>query len=101
MNFEINKELKKNELIISIKGELNTTTAPKLEEVIKSSLRGVKVLIFDLKDLEYISSAGLRVLLVSKKSIDKQQGQMLVRNVNATVMDIFDMTGFTDILDID
>ena len=101
MNFEINKELKKNELIISIKGELNTTTAPKLEEVIKSSLRGVKALIFDLKDLEYISSAGLRVLLVSKKSIDKQQGQMLVRNVNATVMDIFDMTGFTDILDID
>ena len=97
---EIIKQLNKDELTLVVKGELNTTTYEQLEEVIKNSLDGIKTLIFDFKDLEYISSAGLRVLLISKKTMDKQ-GKMIVRNPNKSVKEIFDITGFSNILDFE
>ena len=81
-------------------GRLDTTTAPELENVIKESLPGITELILDFAGLEYISSAGLRVLLSAQKAI-KAQGTMKIRNVNDVVMEIFDMTGFSDILTIE
>ena len=97
---EIIKTLNKDELVIALKGELNTATAPELENVITNSLRGITKLIFDFTELVYISSAGLRVLLVSKKVMDKQ-GEMVVRHPNNEVMEIFEITGFKDILTIE
>jgi len=88
-----------SELTLALKGRLDTTTAPQLEKEVGESLKGVKDLTFDFKDLEYISSAGLRVLLSTQKTMNKQ-GTMSVANVNDTVMEIFDVTGFSDILNI-
>ena len=89
------------ELTIAIKGELNSTTYAELDKLVASSLTGLTSLTFELKDLSYISSAGLRVLLVAKKIMDKQNGKMVVRNANEDVMDIFDMTGFSSVLDFE
>lgn len=97
---KINKTLNNNELTLAISGELNTTTYQELEDVVKNSLNGIKKLVFDFKELEYISSAGLRVLLVSKKLMD-QQGKLIVKNANSSVKEIFDITGFTNILDFE
>lgn len=97
---KINKTLNNDELTLAISGELNTTTYQELEDVVKNSLNGIKKLVFDFKELEYISSAGLRVLLVSKKLMD-QQGKLVVKNANSSVKEIFDITGFTNILDFE
>ena len=97
---KIVKTLNNDELTLAISGELNTTTYQELEDVVKNSLNGVKKLVFDFKELEYISSAGLRVLLVSKKLMD-QQGKLVVKNANSSVKEIFDITGFTNILDFE
>ncbi len=97
MKIEQNKN--GNELTIALQGRLDTATAPELEEVIRSSLDGVTELVLDLKELDYISSAGLRVLLAAQKTMNKQ-GAMKVQNVNETVNEIFEVTGFTDILTI-
>ena len=97
---KINKTLNNDELTLAVSGELNTTTYQELEDVVKNSLNGIKKLVFDFKELEYISSAGLRVLLVSKKLMD-QQGKLIVKNANSSVKEIFDITGFTNILDFD
>ena len=97
---EIIKTLNNNELTLALVGELNTATFQQLEDLIKNSLNGVKKLIFDFSKLEYISSAGLRVLLVSKRTMD-QQGTMVVRNPNKNVKEIFDITGFSNVLDIE
>ena len=75
-------------------------TAPSLEEEIKSSIDGIKELVFDLKDLVYVSSAGLRVLLSAQKTMNKQ-GTMTIKNANEEVMEIFEVTGFIDILNIE
>ena len=96
----ISKTLNDDELTLAISGELNTTTYQELEDVVKNSLNGIKKLVFDFKELEYISSAGLRVLLVSKKLMD-QQGKLVVKNANSSVKEIFDITGFTNILDFE
>lgn len=96
---DIIKELNGDELKVTVSGRLDTTTAPTLEEELKSSIDGIKKLVIDFKDLEYISSAGLRVLLVMQRIMNKQ-GEMLVTDVNETVMDIFEVTGFSDILTI-
>ena len=77
----INKDLKGTELIISLEGRLDTITAPELEKELNASLNGVQALSFDFDKLEYISSAGLRVLLAAQKCMNKQ-GTMVVRNVN-------------------
>ena len=97
---EIIKSLNNGELVITLKGELNTSTAPQLESIISSSLKCVNTLIFDFAELNYISSAGLRILLVSKKVMDKQ-GELIVRHPNNEVMEIFEITGFKDILTIE
>lgn len=97
---EIKKELNGEELKVTVSGRLDTTTAPTLEEELKGSLDGVKDLVIDFKDLEYISSAGLRVLLVLQRIMSKQ-GTMRVIDVNETVMEIFEVTGFSDILTIE
>ena len=97
---KINKDLKEGNLILSIEGEINSYTAPELEGVIKNDLNGVKSLVFDFKGVEYLSSAGLRVLLVAQKVMNKQ-GKMSLRNVNQSVMEVFEITGFSNILDIE
>ena len=97
---KIVKELNDKQLTIKPVGEINSVTAPELEEVIKNDLNGVKELIFDFSELEYLSSAGLRVLLVAQKLMNKK-GPMSVRNVNSTVMEILDITGFSNVLDIE
>ena len=95
-------EMKKNmeETILEITGRLDTTTAPVLDKTINEELKDVKNLVLDLKGLEYISSAGLRVLLNAQKKMQKV-GSMKLKNVNEAVMDVFEMTGFADILVIE
>ena len=83
-----------------LEGRLDTVTAPELEGVLKESLDGVKDLVFDFKDLEYISSAGLRILLSAQKTMSSQ-GKMVVKNVNETIMEIFEVTGFCEVLTIE
>ena len=95
----INKVLNGAALTLSVEGRLETTTAPELEAVIKNELDGITSLTFDLSKLEYVSSAGLRVLLSAQK-IMNSQGEMCVTGVNDIVMEIFDITGFSDILTI-
>lgn len=96
---EIIKKLENNELTIKLVGRLDTTTSPNLEAELKKSLNDVKKLTFDFSELEYISSAGLRVLLSAQKVMNKQ-GQMIVLNANDEIKEVFDITGFTDILTI-
>ena len=95
----IKKELKGKELAVALEGRLDTITAPELETELKASLDGVEKLTLDFTKLEYISSAGLRVLLSTQKRM-KTQGEMVVSNVNETIMEIFKVTGFNDILTI-
>ena len=97
---EIVKNQKDNALNLTLQGRLDTTTAPQLEEVVQSSLDGVTELTLDFAELKYISSAGLRVLLGAPKAMNKQ-GSMKLVNVNADVMEVFEITGFSDILTIE
>ena len=97
---KINKKLEGNNLEFALEGRLDTTTAPSLEEEVKNSIEGIKELVFDLKYLVYVSSAGLRVLLSAQKTMNKQ-GNMIIRNANEEVMEIFEVTGFIDILNIE
>ena len=96
----INKIPNGNELIISLEGRLDTTTAPQLDDELKTALNGVEKLEFDFSKLEYISSAGLRVLLSAQKVMNKQ-GSMVIKNVNEEIQEIFEVTGFVDILTIE
>ena len=86
-------------MIVQVAGRLDTTTAPEFEHKVKENIDGVKELDIDFADLEYISSAGLRVLLSAQK-IMNEQGSMSITGANDTVKEIFDITGFSDILDI-
>lgn len=97
---EIIKNLDNDKLTMVVKGRLDTTTAPSLERELKSGLNGVSELVFDLSDLVYISSAGLRVLLSAQKVMNKQ-GKMVVQHANTDIMDVFEVTGFVDILNIE
>lgn len=96
----IEKTLNGNELTVSLDGRLDTTTAPRLEAELKHSVSGIETLIFDFSSLEYLSSAGLRVLLAAQKVMNKQ-GSMIVKHVNETISEIFEITGFADILTIE
>lgn len=96
----IKKTLNGSELTVCLTGRLDTTTAPQLEAELKRSISGVIELVFDFATLEYLSSAGLRVLLAAQKVMNKQ-GTMVIRNVNDTIQDIFEVTGFCDILTIE
>ena len=97
---DIKKIQEGKDLVISVSGRLDTTTAPELEECIKETVEAIENLTLDLKELEYISSAGLRVLLATQKIMSKQ-GSMKVTGVGEVVMEIFEVTGFADILTIE
>ena len=96
----IEKNLNGTELNLKIIGRLDTVTAPQLEAEFKQSIDGVDKLVFDFAELEYLSSAGLRVILAAQKVMNKQ-GEMIIRNVNETINEIFEVTGFIDILTIE
>ncbi len=100
MKMTIEKTLNGSELTVCLTGRLDTTTAPQLEAELKQNISGVEKLVLDFAALEYLSSAGLRVLLAAQKVMNKQ-GTMVIRNVNETVADIFEVTGFCDILTIE
>ncbi len=97
---KINKNKNGTKLTFEIAGRVDTSTAPQLESAIKEEISGVKELVFDMDKVEYISSAGLRVLLSSQKTMNNQ-GTMKLINVNDEIMEIFEVTGFTDILTIE
>lgn len=94
------KKTEGTSLCIALEGRMDTTTAPQLEAEIKGSMEGVKELILDFEKLEYLSSAGLRVLLAAQKMMN-QHGSMKICHVNETIMEIFEVTGFVDILTIE
>lgn len=97
---EIIKKADGEALNIALDGRLDTMTAPQLESEVKESLEGVKELVFDFEKLDYVSSAGLRVILSAQKAMNKQ-GSMKILNVNSDIMDVFEITGFADILTIE
>ena len=96
----IDKILDGAQLTVSLNGRLDTTTAPQLEEELKDNLDGITMLVMEFSGLEYISSAGLRILLSTQKVMNRQ-GKMVIRGANEMVKDVFDMTGFSDILTIE
>ena len=96
----ITKTSNDSSLVIALEGRLDTTTAPMLEAELKDSLEGVTDLTLDFEKLDYISSAGLRVILTAQKTMNKQSGTMVVKNVCADIKEVFDITGFVDILTI-
>lgn len=87
-------------LVIDIDGRLDTTTAPELEKEFRETLDGIKELTLDIAKLEYISSAGLRVILSAQKKMSKQGSKMIIKNASEVVMEVFEVTGFADILTI-
>ncbi|MBI5681383.1 MAG: STAS domain-containing protein [Methanobacterium sp.] len=95
----IDKILEEDKLIIRLDGRLDTNTAPELENELKKDLPNVTELVLDFEELKYISSAGLRVVLSTQKVMNKQ-GNMVIENVNDFVMEVFEATGFIDILTI-
>ena len=97
---DIKKNLDGSKLEFVLEGRLDTITAPQLEEEVRSSIDGITELIFDFKDLSYVSSAGLRVLLSAQKTMN-EKGSMVVKNVSDEIQEIFDVTGFSDILTIE
>lgn len=97
---DITQKLHENILAVTVSGRLDTSTAPELEAVVKESLTNVEKLIFDFAALEYISSAGLRVILSAQKIMNKQ-GKMVIKNANDGIIEVFDITGFLDILTIE
>ncbi len=96
----INQSTENGKAVFALEGRLDTVTSPELERALKASLDGVSELTLDFEKLEYISSAGLRVLLSTQKVMNRQ-GSMKLRHVNETIMEILEVTGFTDILTIE
>jgi anti-sigma B factor antagonist len=96
----ITKTLAGEQLLLEIEGRIDTMTSPQLENELRTSISGVTELIFDFAKVEYISSAGLRVLLSAQKVMNRQ-GRMVLRHVNKTVMDVFVVTGFGNMLTIE
>lgn len=96
----IEKKIENGNVTLTIAGRLDTTTAPELEKTVDNVLDGTKELVFDMAGLEYISSAGLRVILKAQKAMNAQ-GSMKLTGVNDSIMEVFDITGFLDILTIE
>lgn len=97
----ITKDIQGTSLTLALEGRLDTTTAPALEAELKESLQDtITMLILDMKELAYLSSAGLRVILAVQKQMNRQGG-MVIRNVCDTIMEVFEVTGFSDILTIE
>lgn len=89
-----------SKVTLALEGRLDTTTAPQLEAEVKGGLTGVTELVLEFEKLEYLSSAGLRVILAAQKTMNKQ-GSMVVRHVNETILEVFEVTGFIDILTVE
>lgn len=98
--FNVDKKSEGKNLTLSLYGKLDTTTAPELDEVVKNELNGIEMLVFDISNLEYISSAGLRVLLAAQK-VMTVQGAMVIRGVGEEIAEIFEVTGFDNIFTIE
>ena len=96
----IEKQVTGSAMTIKVIGRLDSVTSPQLEEVTKNELEGIDDLTFDFSELEYISSAGLRVILISQKTMNVQ-GKMKVTGINQEVRDIFEVTGFLDIIEVE
>lgn len=99
MNINITRD--GNELTVELEGRLDTLTSPDLEEELEDKIEGIEKLVFDLGGLEYISSAGLRVLVGAAQAIDENDGDIVIRNLTVPVRDVFDVTGFSDAFDIE
>ena len=97
---QITKTVENDKLTLALEGRLDTLTAPLLEAEVVGKLDGVKTLVFDFQNLAYVSSAGLRILFMAQKVMSKQ-GEMIVKNVNSDINDIFKVTGFSNILTIE
>ena len=97
---KITKSKENSALTLALNGRLDTNTAPELETELKASLNGIETLVIDMEEPAYLSSAGLRVILAAQKQMNKQ-GRMIIRKVNDMVMEVFEVTGFTDILTIE
>lgn len=97
---KIEKVIDGSKLTILLEGRLDTNTAPEVEKELHESIEGITELVWNLEKLEYISSAGLRILLAAQKIMQKQ-GEMKVTNVSETIMEIFEITGFTSILTVE
>ena len=93
----IHQSREADKIILTIEGRLDTMTAPELEKTMDDILDGVSELVLDMTQLEYVSSAGLRVLLKAQKQMDRQ-GKMALTGVNESIMEVFEITGFADIL---
>lgn len=100
MSLNINTTRNAAQTTVALRGRLDTITAPELETRLRALLPETNALVLDFSALEYISSAGLRVLLVTQKEMNKKKGQMTLAHVNETVMEVLEVTGFTDILTI-
>ena len=98
-NLTINLDKNQETLTVKLGGRLESATSPKLQEALGNNIEGVKDLRMDFAELQYLSSAGLRVLLTASKTM-KKQGTMEIRNVNEEVMEVFTITGFAGILTI-
>ena len=96
----VTTNLEGTRLTVAVEGKLGTTSAPELEKALKNNISGVTELIFDLEKVEYLASAGLRVLLSSAK-VMKKQGSMKIIHVTAPVMEVFTFTGMADMMDIE
>jgi len=99
MTIQLNRNNKT--LTVAVKGRLDTLTSPELEEQLEPALEDTEKIVFDLAELEYISSAGLRVLLAAVKEMDAQGGELTLTKVCPEVMEVFEVTGFVDILTIE
>jgi len=97
---EISQEVNGSQMNVVLTGRLDTSTAPSLEEKLGANLDGITELRFEFSGLDYLSSAGLRVLLAAQKTMNKQ-GSMVITGVNDTIMEVFEVTGFVDILTIE
>ncbi len=94
------KKIEGTTLNLALEGRLDTTTAPQLEAELKDAMDSITELDMDFEKLEYLSSAGLRVILAAQKTMNKQ-GKMVIRHVNETIREVFEVTGFIDILTIE
>ncbi len=99
--FKVNKEQNGSELLITMEGILDTPGAPVLSEALEGCYSGLTKLVFEFKDLEYLTSAGLRVLLEAQQEMDDIEGEMIIRNVSDDIMEVFELTGFDGVLTIE
>ena len=97
----INKQIENGTALYTLEGVLDTITSPALSKDLKASIDGVTDLTFDFAKVEYLTSAGLRVLLAAQKAMDEREGRMRVLHVNDSIMEVFEMTGFAAVLDFD